>query len=168
MTITAVALSVLALIPASLQPQHRPPACPRGLHSVTDYREYAQVAYNRTSIGALAQRKLAYLMKCQHSYPARRLVARYHQRFKRERAMRETVQPLRAVLRRIAMCESGGNPRAISPGGDYRGKFQFDLSTWNSVGGRGDPAAAPEVEQDERAAILYRSAGPERWPVCGR
>ena len=29
------------------------------------------------------------------------------------------------VLRRIAECESGGNPRAISPGGTYRGKYQF-------------------------------------------
>jgi hypothetical protein len=76
--------------------------------------------------------------------------------------------PIPAALQAIAMCESHGNPRAISSGGTYRGKYQFDFSTWASVGGRGDPAAASETEQDRRAAMLYRSAGPSRWPVCGR
>ncbi|MEA2157111.1 MAG: resuscitation-promoting factor RpfE [Solirubrobacteraceae bacterium] len=71
-------------------------------------------------------------------------------------------------LSAIAACESGGNPRALSAGGTYRGKYQFDFSTWRSVGGNGDPAAAPESEQDRRAAKLYRSAGAGRWPVCGR
>jgi hypothetical protein len=71
-------------------------------------------------------------------------------------------------LRVIAACESGGNPRAISQGGRYRGKYQFDLKTWRSVGGSGDPAAAPEIEQDWRAWLLYRSRGAQPWPVCGR
>jgi hypothetical protein len=73
-----------------------------------------------------------------------------------------------ARLRVIAACESGGNPRAISPGGRYRGKYQFDLRTWRSVGGSGDPAAAPEIEQDWRAWILYQRRGAQPWPVCGR
>jgi hypothetical protein len=72
------------------------------------------------------------------------------------------------VLESIAQCESHGNPRAISPGGTYRGKYQFSFSTWASVGGKGDPAAASETEQDRRAAILYRTGGPGHWPVCGR
>lgn len=72
------------------------------------------------------------------------------------------------VLESIAQCESHGNPRAISAGGTYRGKYQFSFSTWASVGGKGDPAAASETEQDRRAAILYRSGGPGHWPVCGR
>jgi len=76
--------------------------------------------------------------------------------------------PIPAVLASIAMCESHGNPRAISPGGTYRGKYQFSFSTWASVGGSGDPAAASETEQDRRAAILYRTGGPGHWPVCGR
>ena len=71
-------------------------------------------------------------------------------------------------LAAIAQCESGGNPRAVSAGGTYRGKYQFSFSTWASVGGSGDPAAASEAEQDLRAAILYRRAGPAPWPVCGR
>jgi soluble lytic murein transglycosylase-like protein len=76
--------------------------------------------------------------------------------------------PIPAALRSIAMCESRGNPRAISSGGTYRGKYQFSFSTWASVGGKGDPAAASETEQDRRAAILYRTGGPGHWPVCGR
>jgi hypothetical protein len=73
-----------------------------------------------------------------------------------------------AILQRIAMCESGGNPRAIGGGGAYRGKYQFDYGTWASVGGHGDPAAAPESEQDRRAMMLYQRSGTAPWPVCGR
>lgn len=72
------------------------------------------------------------------------------------------------VLESIANCESHGNPRAISAGGAYRGKYQFSYSTWAAVGGDGDPAAASEIEQDRRAAILYRTSGSGHWPVCGR
>jgi soluble lytic murein transglycosylase-like protein len=72
-----------------------------------------------------------------------------------------------ATLDAIAVCESGGNPAAVSPGGAYRGKYQFDFGTWESVGGHGDPAAAPEAEQDYRAALLYSRAGSSPWPVCG-
>jgi Transglycosylase-like domain len=74
---------------------------------------------------------------------------------------------VRAVLNRIAWCESKGNPRAIGGGGAYRGKYQFSYGTWASVGGKGDPAAAPEREQDRRAAMLLRRSGPGHWPVCG-
>jgi hypothetical protein len=76
--------------------------------------------------------------------------------------------PLPPQLRAIAECESHGDPRAISAGGTYRGKYQFSFSTWRSVGGEGDPAAASETEQDRRAAKLYRTGGPGHWPVCGR
>jgi hypothetical protein len=73
-----------------------------------------------------------------------------------------------APLEAIAACESGGDPTAIGGGGAYRGKYQFDYSTWQSVGGTGDPAAAPEAEQDQRAAMLYAQSGATPWPVCGR
>ncbi|UTI62289.1 transglycosylase family protein [Paraconexibacter antarcticus] len=73
-----------------------------------------------------------------------------------------------AQLAAIAACESGGNPQAIGGGGAFRGKYQFDYGTWASVGGSGDPAAAPEAEQDRRAAMLYARSGATPWPVCGR
>jgi hypothetical protein len=71
------------------------------------------------------------------------------------------------TLEAIAACESGGNPAADTGNGFY-GKYQFDMSTWQSVGGTGNPAAASEAEQDRRAAALYDAAGPSPWPVCGR
>jgi transglycosylase-like protein len=73
----------------------------------------------------------------------------------------------RATLESIASCESGSDPTAVSSDGTYRGKYQFDRSTWASVGGSGDPAAAPEAEQDYRAALIYQRGGASAWPVCG-
>jgi hypothetical protein len=73
----------------------------------------------------------------------------------------------RSKLSRIAQCESGGNPRAVGGGGRYRGLFQFDYSTWQGVGGHGDPAAASVEEQYRRAAVLLRRRGTAPWPVCG-
>ena len=71
------------------------------------------------------------------------------------------------TLEAIASCESGSDPAAVSPDGTYRGKYQFDEGTWESVGGHGDPAAAPADEQDYRAALLYARAGSSPWPICG-
>lgn len=71
------------------------------------------------------------------------------------------------TLDAIAACESGGDPTSVSSDGSYRGKYQFTYETWASVGGSGDPAAAPEAEQDYRAALLYASSGSSPWPVCG-
>lgn len=72
-----------------------------------------------------------------------------------------------ATLESIAACESGGDPTAVSADGSYRGKYQFHPSTWEAVGGSGDPAAAPEAEQDYRAALLYAQSGSSPWPICG-
>jgi peptidoglycan hydrolase-like protein with peptidoglycan-binding domain len=72
-----------------------------------------------------------------------------------------------STLQRIAQCESGGNPTAVSPDGQYRGKYQFSRATWRAMGGSGDPAQAPEAEQDRRAAALLAQAGTSPWPVCG-
>ncbi|MBX5443414.1 MAG: transglycosylase family protein [Solirubrobacteraceae bacterium] len=71
-----------------------------------------------------------------------------------------------ALLARIAECESGGDPAAVSADGRHRGKYQFSRATWRAMGGSGDPAAAPEAEQDRRAALLLRRQGPSAWPVC--
>ena len=79
----------------------------------------------------------------------------------------EKPPPLPPELERIAACESGGDPAAIGGGGLYRGKYQFSLDTWWAMGGRGDPAAAPEAEQDRRALALYERSGASSWPSCG-
>ena len=73
---------------------------------------------------------------------------------------------VRSILERIAACESHGNPRAIGGGGAFRGKYQFTYGTWSTVGGKGDPAGAPEGEQDFRAAMLLKRTGGSAWPVC--
>ena len=72
-----------------------------------------------------------------------------------------------AGMEAIAACESGGDPHAIGGGGAFRGKYQFTYQTWAAVGGSGDPAAAPEAEQDRRAAQLMATSGRQNWPVCG-
>jgi peptidoglycan hydrolase-like protein with peptidoglycan-binding domain len=69
-------------------------------------------------------------------------------------------------LEAIAQCESGGDPQAVSAGGKYRGKYQFDRATWRALGGTGDPIDASEAEQDSRAAQLLAARGSTPWPNC--
>jgi hypothetical protein len=71
------------------------------------------------------------------------------------------------LLSRIASCESGGDPTAVSADGRYHGKYQFSRETWREMGGTGSPAAAPEAEQDRIAAKLLRQMGTSPWPNCG-
>lgn len=72
-----------------------------------------------------------------------------------------------AGLDGIKACESGGDYGAVSSSGKYRGAYQFDQQTWESVGGSGDPAAASPAEQDQRAATLQQQRGSSPWPTCG-
>jgi Transglycosylase-like domain/Putative peptidoglycan binding domain len=85
---------------------------------------------------------------------------------RRGRSPRRSDVRVPRILRLIAECESGGDPRAISPGGDYRGKYQFSRGTWRGLGGEGDPADASEAEQDRLALKLYRRSGNAPWPNC--
>ena len=68
----------------------------------------------------------------------------------------------------LARCESGGNPRAVSSTGKYRGLYQFSLATWRSVGGQGDPIDNSAGEQTYRAKVLYNRSGAGQWPHCGK
>jgi len=97
-----------------------------------------------------------------------RALRRLHVRLVRERNELKSAPPVSGALQAIAACESGGDPHAIGGGGAFRGKYQFTYATWAAMGGSGDPAAAPEAEQDRLAAKLYASAGAGQWPVCGR
>jgi hypothetical protein len=97
----------------------------------------------------------------------RRLARKQRERRRRRAAARAAAHPTGA-LAAIAQCESGGNPRAIGGGGTYRGLYQFSYATWAAVGGTGDPAQASVAEQTKRAQILYDTAGPSQWPICGQ
>ncbi len=68
---------------------------------------------------------------------------------------------------RLAQCESGNRTRAVSSGGTYRGLYQFSLSTWHGVGGKGDPIDWGRDEQTYRAKLLYKRRGSSPWPNCG-
>ncbi len=69
----------------------------------------------------------------------------------------------------MAQCEATGNPKAYNPAGPYYGLYQFDLSTWRSVGGSGLPTQASAAEQTYRAQLLYlERGGASAWPVCGK
>ena len=67
--------------------------------------------------------------------------------------------------------ESDGNYGAVSPGGTYRGAWQFDQPTWDGAVARAgypewsgrDPAAAPPGVQDAAAHQLYGERGNQPW-----
>lgn len=67
----------------------------------------------------------------------------------------------------LAYCESTNVPTAVnaypSAGLPTYGLFQFDLPTWQSVGGSGNPIDATPEEQIMRAKLLYQSRGLEPW-----
>lgn len=86
------------------------------------------------------------------------------------RAQREepAYTPIRASsdLASIRECESGGDYSAVSPGGQYRGAYQFDSDTWAAAGGSGDPADASPAEQDARAQSWIDQGNRGAWPNC--
>jgi len=67
--------------------------------------------------------------------------------------------------------ESRGDYGAVSPGGTYRGAYQFDQQTWDSnaaASGRTDlvgvdPAAADPAAQDQIAADTFARRGNQPW-----
>lgn len=66
----------------------------------------------------------------------------------------------------LRQCENSGRYTS-QPDDYYRGAYQFDYPTWESVGGSGDPAAASPSEQDARAQLLFDKSGIRPWPKCG-
>ena len=74
--------------------------------------------------------------------------------------------PTSGVWAKLAACESGGRPNAVSASGAYHGLYQFSVSTWRSVGGSGLPSQATAAEQTKRAKILQARSGWGQWPHC--
>ena len=66
----------------------------------------------------------------------------------------------------LRQCESNGQ-YGINTGNGYYGAYQFDIGTWQGVGGTGLPSEASPAEQDMRAQLLYDDRGSQPWPVCG-
>lgn len=76
------------------------------------------------------------------------------------------VSSLAGTLATIRRCESGSD-YTTDTGNTFYGAYQFTWSTWQTVGGHGNPAHASPAEQDYRAALLYSRSGSSPWPVCG-
>jgi hypothetical protein len=74
--------------------------------------------------------------------------------------------PIFACIRHY---ESNDNYQdTANPG--YRGAYQFSWSTWQWLGGQGDPAAAPPWLQNYMAVQLLQRQGWSAWetaPLCG-
>lgn len=68
----------------------------------------------------------------------------------------------------LARCESGGNPRAVSSTGRYRGAFQFSIATWQGIGETGDPIDYSYEHQLAAAKRLQARSGWGQWPRCSR
>ncbi|MGH3631378.1 MAG: transglycosylase family protein [Sciscionella sp.] len=71
--------------------------------------------------------------------------------------------PSASTWAKLRQCESSGNYDVVSSTGKHMGAYQFDESTWRSVGGTGAPNRASRSEQDFRALYLYRMRGWQPW-----
>ncbi len=69
-------------------------------------------------------------------------------------------------MQRVMMCESGGNPYALSAHGKYKGLFQYDNRTW-SVSGWGDKDIFDPYSQINAAAKAWASRY-TKWPVTSK
>lgn len=69
-------------------------------------------------------------------------------------------------LHRVAHCESGHNPRTNTGNGHY-GAYQFTLSSWRWVGGKGYPHTKTMRRQTVMARRLRdKQGGGNAWPYC--
>jgi hypothetical protein len=182
-------LSVLPVAALSA-PESSPPTFDSpdtALQAIAD-RQQRQLDIEREEREAAERLERFYVAVAEHE-AAERAEA---ERLAAERAEAERIEAERTAARQAAAqrapqsrmsggwaalrnCESGGNYRAVSSSGAYRGAYQFSRATWNSVAARSrphlvgvDPAAASPADQDAMALALHASAGSSPWPKCGR
>lgn len=100
--------------------------------------------------------------------------AHYYAGCKKVECKRHVYLPYKAnFLGPVGACESGTGSynlaaglRAVSAGGTYRGRYQFDMRSWAGAGGAGDPVSWGPVEQAYRAVVWLHRAGRGAWPSC--
>lgn len=96
-------------------------------------------------------------------------IAQIHHEADAEFTSRNRAEPTSTQWHELRMCESTNNYQ-VNTGNGFYGAYQFDYTTWFTVGGMTDTYAyqAPAEEQDARARLLFSRRGSQPWPVCGR
>ncbi|HLK94393.1 MAG TPA: transglycosylase family protein [Nocardioidaceae bacterium] len=74
-----------------------------------------------------------------------------------------------AVWDQLAQCESGGD-WSINTGNGYYGGLQFNLGTWQAMGGGAYAALPSEASREEQIAVATKlrdaNGGYGAWPAC--
>ena len=84
-------------------------------------------------------------------------------------AERPRVAADRRVLYELGVRGFTAHPSArVAAPGTFRGLLQFARTSWEGVGGTGDPAEASYEEQVWRGHLLQLEQGWGAWPVCSR
>lgn len=78
----------------------------------------------------------------------------------------EPPPPAKDVWWDLAGCETGYKYNNPNTGNGYYGYFQFDLQTWQSVGGPGYPHYHSYETQKSYAQELQARRGWSPWPYC--
>ena len=78
----------------------------------------------------------------------------------------ESVGVSQSTLDSIAACESGGDPTVVDASGTYHGKYQFDLSTWASVGAPVLPPRPPRRSRTTAPPSCTRRRAPVPGPTA--
>jgi len=70
----------------------------------------------------------------------------------------------------VVVPQAGGAGQAAAAAGERLAHMLEHMRSegLQATGGIGDPAAAPEAEQDQRAGALLVAEGTKPWPVCGK
>lgn len=87
--------------------------------------------------------------------------------------MKRYIRPYRGwFLGPVGACESSTTTnlkhglRAVSPSGQYRGRYQFGMPDWRRAGGTGDPINADWLTQAYFAVRWLHINGRSSWPNC--
>lgn len=143
------------------------------------FHDAARSTYRTAFPPARKVRTLDRVQRCQRYASSRPIVREHRRRYRHawrvrfyfEHAWARVPAWAKSYLYGVGACETRGYSYAASytvdTGNSFYGRYQFTWGTFRSVGGSGNPAAAPPREQDVRAYRLYLRDGSAPWPVCG-